>query len=88
MYGILRYAEYLFLNPRLGSSENAKKQRTFISYRHNFPWIAAKIDWNDHSFLLGFSCLSAQSYIESHRTATYIAICDHIDDIHYFQLHD
>ena len=66
MSGLLRYAEYLFLDPRLGSSENAKKQHTFISDRHSFPWIAAKIDWNDHSFFLGFSCLSAQSHTESH----------------------
>ena len=66
MSGLLRYAEYLFLDPKLGSSENAQIQRTFISDRHSFPWIAAKIDGNDHSFLLGFSCLSAQSYIESH----------------------
>ena len=66
MSGLLRYAEYLFLDPRLGSSENAKTRHTFISDRHNFPWIAAKIDWNDYSFLLGFSCLSAQSHIESH----------------------
>ena len=87
MPGLLRYAEYLFLDPRLGSSENAQKQHTFISERYSFPWIAAKIDWNDHSFLLGFSCLSSQSYIESHRTATYIATCYHIDDIHCFQLH-
>ena len=87
MPGILRYAESLFLDPRLGSNENAKKQHTCISDRHSFPWIAAKIDRNDHSFFLGFSCLSAQSYIESHRTATNIATCDHIDDIHCFQLH-
>ena len=87
MSGFLRYAEYLFLDPRLGSSENAKKQRTFISDRHSFPWIPAKIDGNDHSLLSGFSCLSAQSHIESHRTATYIATRDHIDDIHCFQLH-
>ena len=46
MSGILRYAEYLFLDPRLYSSENAQKQHTFISDRHSFPWIAAKIDWN------------------------------------------
>ena len=46
MPGILRYAEYLFLDPRLGSSENAQKQHTFISDRHSFPWIAAKIDGN------------------------------------------
>ena len=46
MSGILRYAEYLFLDPRLGSSENAKKQHTFVSDRHSFPWIAAKIDGN------------------------------------------
>ena len=88
MSGILRYAEYLFLDPRLGSSENAQTQRTLISERYSFPWIAAKIDWNDHSFLLGFSCLSAQSPIESHQTETFIDTCDHIDDIHYFQLHD
>ena len=87
MPGILRYAESLFLDPRLGSNENAKKQHTCISDRHSFPWIAAKIDRNDHSFFLGFSCLSAQSYNESHRTATNIATCDHIDDIHCFQLH-
>ena len=66
MSDLLRYAESLFLDPRLGSSENAKKQHTFVSDRHSFPWIAAKIDGNDHSLLLGFSCLSAQSYIESH----------------------
>ena len=66
MSGILRYAEYLFLDPRLGSSENAQKQHTLISDRHSLPWIAAKIDWNDHSFLLGFSCLSAQYHTESH----------------------
>ena len=66
MSGLLRYAEYLFLDPRLGSSENAQTQHTFVSDRHSFPWIAAKIDWNDHSFLSGFSCLSAQSHIESH----------------------
>ena len=87
MSGLLRYAEYHFLDPRLGSSENAKKQRTSISDRHSFPWIVAKIDWNDHSLLLGFSCLWAQSHIESHQTATNIATCDHIDDIHCFQLH-
>ena len=85
---LLRYAEYLFLDPRLGSSENAQKQHTSISDRHSFPWIAAKIDGNDHSFLSGFSCLWEQSHIESHRTATYIDTCDHIDDIHCFQLHD
>ena len=87
MSGLLRYVEYLFLDPRLGSSENTKKQRTFFSDRHSFSWIAAKIDWNDHSFLLGFSSLSAQYHIESHRTATNIATCDHIDNIHCFQLH-
>ena len=88
MSGLLRYAEYLFLDPRLGSSENAKKQHTCISDRHSFPWIATRIDGNDHSLLLGFSCLSEQSYVESHRTETYIATYDHIDDIHCFQLHD
>ena len=66
MSGLLRYAEYLFLDPRLGSNENAQTQHTFVSERHNFPWIAAKIDGNDHNFLLGFSCLWAQSHIESH----------------------
>ena len=30
MSGLLRYAESLFLDPRLGSSEIVKKQHTFI----------------------------------------------------------
>ena len=30
MSGLLRYAEYLFLDPRLGSSENAKKNNVLL----------------------------------------------------------
>ena len=44
MYDLLRYAEFLFLDPRLGSSENASTQHNFISDRHSFPWIATSID--------------------------------------------